>query len=65
MNLLFQLLLYFVGLVRVIKGNCLDKICFYNYPVVNTDSDKYNNNNNNNNNNNIYTYTFITSDIIL
>ena len=37
-----------LGLVKIIKGNCLDKLCFYNYPVVKTKSD------NNNNNNNIY-----------
>ena len=34
----------------MIKGNCLDKLCFYNYPVVKTKSDNDNNNNNNNNN---------------
>ena len=33
----------------MIKGNCLDKLCFYNYPVVKTKSD-------NNNNNEIYIY---------
>ena len=30
--------MYFLGLVRMIKGNCLDKLCFY-YPVVKTKSD--------------------------
>ena len=35
------------------KGNSLDKLCFYNYPVVKTKSD-----NNNNNINNIYIYIF-------
>ena len=49
--------LYFLGLVKIIKGICLDKLCFYNYPVVKTKSD--NNNNNNNNNNNIYIYIYI------
>ena len=34
----------------MIKGNCLDKLCFYNYPVVTTKSD--------NNNNNIYIYIY-------
>ena len=34
-----------LGLVRRM-GNCLDNLCFYNYPVVKTKSD----------NNNIYTY---------
>ena len=38
----------YLGLVRIIKGNCLDKLCFYNYPVVKTKSD-------NNNNTRLYT----------
>ena len=32
-----------LGLVRMIKGNYLDKLCFYNYPVVKTKSDNNNN----------------------
>ena len=33
------------------KGNCLDKLCFYNYSVVKTKSD--------NNNNNIFIFIYI------
>ena len=47
--------MYFLGLVKIIKGNCLDKLCFYNYPVVKTKSDNNNNKCNtciNNNNDN-------------
>ena len=37
----------------MVKGNCLDKLCFYNYPFVKTkyDNNKYNNN--------IYIYIYI------
>ena len=41
-------------LVKIIKGNCLDKLCFYNYPIFKTKSD----NNNKYNNNNIYIYIY-------
>ena len=49
------IIVLFLGLVKIIKGNCLDKLCFYNYPVVKTKSD----NNNNNNNNNIYINNYL------